>query len=228
MGYVGMSFIRKPYHENWNVALFVYFYYNDETLIISSNYYMNKLNRNEWIGVVVAVVVVGFFLGNLVYKNNSTDQTATVSVSTDTTNNPATTDQSQSTAVTPADQINNTNQTTQVNNTNLNPTKLIITDTTLGTGTAAKAGDHVYVNYTGTLTDGTKFDSSYDRGAPIDFILGQGRVIKGWDQGLVGLKVGGKRHLIIPASLAYGSNAVGPIPANSTLVFDVELVSIGK
>jgi FKBP-type peptidyl-prolyl cis-trans isomerase len=90
----------------------------------------------------------------------------------------------------------------------------------------AKAGDTVSVNYTGTLQDGTKFDSSYDRGEPITFKLGVGQVIAGWDEGIIGMKVGDKKHLVIPPEKAYGPRANGPIPANSTLVFDIELVGI--
>jgi FKBP-type peptidyl-prolyl cis-trans isomerase len=103
---------------------------------------------------------------------------------------------------------------------------LVIEDLVVGTGATAAAGDVVTVNYVGTLTNGTKFDSSYDKGQPFTFTLGAGRVIAGWDQGLPGMKVGGKRRLTIPPSLGYGSQPYGPIPANSTLVFEVELVSI--
>lgn len=88
------------------------------------------------------------------------------------------------------------------------------------------AGKTVSVNYTGTLTDGTKFDSSYDRNQPFDFQLGAGQVIKGWDQGVAGMKVGGKRKLVIPPGLGYGAQANGKIPANSTLIFEVELLSV--
>lgn len=106
-------------------------------------------------------------------------------------------------------------------------TKLVIKDQTVGKGTAAKAGDTVTVNYTGYLTNGTKFDSSVGR-APFSFKLGSGMVIPGWDQGLVGMKVGGKRQLTIPADLGYGAQGTpdGSIPPNSTLVFDVEMLKI--
>lgn len=92
-----------------------------------------------------------------------------------------------------------------------------------------KSGDSVTVNYKGTLADGTVFDSSYERGEPITFTLGQGSVIAGWEQGLLGMKIGEKRKLVIPPSLAYGQEGKGPaIPPNATLIFEVELVSISN
>jgi peptidylprolyl isomerase len=99
-------------------------------------------------------------------------------------------------------------------------------DRKVGDGKEAKAGDTVSVHYTGTFTDGKKFDSSLDRGKPFEFELGAGNVIKGWDEGIAGLKEGGKRKLIIPPDLGYGAKARGPIPANSTLIFEVELVKV--
>jgi FKBP-type peptidyl-prolyl cis-trans isomerase len=95
-----------------------------------------------------------------------------------------------------------------------------------GTGDGAKAGDKVEVNYVGTLTDGTKFDSSYDRGTPFSFNLGAGQVIQGWDQGVAGMKVGEKRELIIPPDLGYGAQGTGSIPPNATLIFQVEMMKI--
>lgn len=103
---------------------------------------------------------------------------------------------------------------------------LVIEDLVVGTGVTAAVGDTVTVNYIGTLTNGTKFDSSYDRGQPYTFRIGAGQVIAGWDQGVPGMRVGGKRRLTIPPSLGYGNQANGPIPANSTLIFEIDLVSI--
>lgn len=100
-------------------------------------------------------------------------------------------------------------------------------DQVVGTGEVAKAGQTVSVHYTGWLENGTKFDSSVDRGQPFSFPLGAGRVIKGWDEGVQGMKVGGKRRLTIPANLGYGPRgAGGVIPPNATLVFDVELLGV--
>jgi len=106
-------------------------------------------------------------------------------------------------------------------------TELKIEDLVVGDGPEAKAGDTIRVHYTGWLEDDTKFDSSLDRGEPIEFVLGKGTVIAGWDQGLLGMKVGGKRRLTIPPDLAYGASGAGDIiPANAALIFEVELLEI--
>jgi len=109
-------------------------------------------------------------------------------------------------------------------------TDLQVTDTIIGTGAAAAVGDSVTVQYIGSLTNGTIFDASANHGTTgFTFTLGKGEVIQGWDQGIVGMKEGGKRRLVIPASLAYGDQAIGNvIPANSTLVFEVELLKVKK
>jgi peptidylprolyl isomerase/FKBP-type peptidyl-prolyl cis-trans isomerase FkpA len=105
---------------------------------------------------------------------------------------------------------------------------LEVVDLVVGTGAEAVAGKRVSVHYTGTLTNGSKFDSSLDRGQPFQFVLGAGQVIKGWDQGVAGMKIGGKRKLTIPPELGYGARgAGGVIPPNATLVFEVELLGVG-
>ena len=106
-------------------------------------------------------------------------------------------------------------------------TSLVKQDVKVGKGTAAKTGDTVRVHYTGTLLDGKKFDSSRDRNEPFEFTLGAGMVIKGWDEGIVGMKPGGQRKLTIPSDMAYGKAGHPPvIPPDSPLVFDVELLEV--
>ena len=106
---------------------------------------------------------------------------------------------------------------------------LVFEELTVGSGNTATAGQKVSVHYTGWLTNGTKFDSSKDRGEPFVFPLGKGHVIRGWDEGVAGMKVGGKRKLMIPAKLAYGARGAGDdIPPNADLVFEVELLKVGE
>ncbi|MCX6787075.1 MAG: FKBP-type peptidyl-prolyl cis-trans isomerase [Candidatus Kaiserbacteria bacterium] len=157
------------------------------------------------IAVAVALVVIVFFFmfnGMALFANPSQSNEATTET--------------------------NTTQTTSTTMSTV--TELQVTDEIIGTGAAAVVGDSVTVNYVGSLTDGTVFDASANHGtAGFTFPLGAGQVIKGWDEGIVGMKVGGKRQLVIPASLAYGSQAIGNvIPANSTLVFEVELLKVQK
>ncbi len=151
---------------------------------------MKKLDKKEWVAVVVAVFVVGFFFvfgaglvsvltGNTL-KNKSMTQTPEV----------------------------------------------LVNDVAVGAGDVATVGSRVVVQYTGRFTDGKVFDSSVPRGEPFEFVLGSGQVIKGWDQGVAGMKVGGKRTLTIPPELGYGEKDYGPIPGNSTLIFDVELLKV--
>jgi peptidylprolyl isomerase len=108
------------------------------------------------------------------------------------------------------------------------PTKLVIEDIVKGKGRAAKKGDKLTVQYVGVLfKDGTQFDASWDNGQPFDFELGGGNVIKGWDKGLVGMKVGGRRQLVIPSDLAYGAQGSPPsIPPDAALVFDIDLKKV--
>ena len=106
------------------------------------------------------------------------------------------------------------------------PSGLKYQDLVLGDGAVAEPGKRVSVHYTGWLTDNTKFDSSVDRGQPFDFVLGQGQVIRGWDEGVKGMRVHGKRRLTIPSDLGYGPRGQGPIPPNATLIFEVELLDV--
>ncbi len=107
------------------------------------------------------------------------------------------------------------------------PSGLAYEDLSIGEGTEAEPGHQVTVHYTGWLSDGTKFDSSKDRGEPFAFNLGRGQVIKGWDEGVAGMKVGGRRKLTIPPQLGYGARgAGGVIPPNATLTFEVELIAV--
>lgn len=126
---------------------------------------------------------------------------------------------------TPEEENNQITQQEQTMPTN----ELKIEDTLIGEGEEAVAGKLISVHYTGTLEDGTKFDSSLDRGTPFEFTLGAGQVIQGWEQGFSGMKVGGKRKLTIPSDLAYGQAGVpGAIPPNATLLFDVELLNVSE
>ncbi len=107
------------------------------------------------------------------------------------------------------------------------PAKLVVIDDVVGKGAEVKVGDTVRVHYTGTLMNGLKFDSSRDRGKPFDFKLASGSVIKGWDQGVVGMRVGGKRRLVIPQDLGYGESGSEPtIPPKAGLKFDIELLEV--
>ena len=109
----------------------------------------------------------------------------------------------------------------------MSDTKFKIEDLMVGKGEEVKSGDYITIHYSGILEDGQKFDSSYDRGTPFKTRIGVGEVIDGWDMGVVGMKVGGKRKLVIPSSLAYGERGIpGVIPPDATLIFEVELISI--
>lgn len=141
---------------------------------------------------------------------------------------PASSPELSKTAVSVSDETGKTSNNTTMPEQDNAPTTLEIVTTKEGTGTReVKSGDTISVHYTGTLLDGTKFDSSLDRGEPFEFTIGQGQVIAGWDKGLLGMKVGEKRTLTIPSDMAYGSRGAGNlIPPNAALKFDVELISI--
>lgn len=171
---------------------------------------MNKI-------IAIIVIAIGLLMlanytgSDSVGQNNTATQVASVGLATNT-----------DTAIVATD-INN-NQTKNMSETRASG--LIVEDEVIGTGAEAVAGKTVSVHYTGTLENGTKFDSSVDRGTPFEFALGAGQVIAGWDEGVAGMKIGGKRKLTIPANLAYGDRAIGSIPANSTLIFEVELLGV--
>jgi FKBP-type peptidyl-prolyl cis-trans isomerase len=173
-----------------------------------------KRNRQRVIiGVIIAlvVIVVGYFVFKD-YKTRSQAATATPTTTANTTYPIGTLD------TTPPAPTANAITTAS---------GLIYEDLQVGDGATAKTGDTVSVNYTGWLADGTKFDSSLDRGQPFDFTLGAGQVIPGWDEGVTGMNVNGTRLLVIPPDLAYGSAGYPPtIPANATLTFEVQLVAI--
>ena len=155
------------------------------------------MNKKTYIAVTIAVIVVLVFIGGNSLISNLTSKQ------------------------------NVNNQNPSAKNTQAQTTPQIQTsDSVVGKGDVAVAGKEVTVNYTGVFTTGKKFDSSYDRGVPFTFKLGSGMVIKGWDIGIAGMKVGGKRILVIPPELAYGANDYGPIPGNSTLIFEVELLGV--
>lgn len=150
---------------------------------------MKTLDTREWIAVIVAVFVVGFFFifGQGLISLFTTNKTQRAMV-----------------------------QAPQVS----------MEDTVLGTGAIAATGNRVVVHYTGKFIDGKVFDSSVERGEPFQFVLGAGQVIKGWDEGIVGMRVGGKRILSVPPEFGYGTNDYGPIPGGSALIFEVELLKV--
>lgn len=170
---------------------------------------MKTLSKKEWIAVSVALVVIALFFLSKTFI--FTFLTSEISGTTTATNTNTTM---------------NTNTPANTPAASADTTSLLVKDAVVGTGAEAVPGKTITVNYTGKLTNGAVFDSSIPRGQPFQFVLGAGQVIAGWDQGLLGMKVGGKRTLIIPANMAYGNRAIGSIPANSTLIFDVELLGV--
>lgn len=203
---------------------------------------MNKLFLG--LGFLAFVLVVWFLIGmpgkNKLFPDQSKGNGAPIEVKTDGqaarsvgaasgnvagTGNP---DVGQENAVPAGKSGGSQEKKISTDNTTTMTDELKIEKTGEGTGDrVTKKGDTISVHYTGTLTDGTKFDSSVDRGTPFSFTVGGGQVIAGWDQGLLDMKVGEKRRLTIPASLGYGARGAGNvIPPNATLIFDVELISI--
>ena len=198
---------------------------------------MRKLSKGEGIAVWIAVIVVfsTFLFGNNLFNFFSPKKASVESAmeqhqpvdSMDKLNTPQPTlDSTHSTGSGQEGSPQATPITTKLTPTSMQNNGLIITDERVGSGAEAVAGKTITVNYSGTFTNGTKFDSSYDRGQPFTFALGAGQVIAGWDQGFAGMKVGGKRKIVVPPQLGYGPNTYGPIPGNSTLIFEVELLDV--
>ncbi|MCL6096115.1 MAG: FKBP-type peptidyl-prolyl cis-trans isomerase [Patescibacteria group bacterium] len=179
------------------------------------------MTRNFVFGIIfIAAVLIlgGLFIQQQGSQKNPLENSQTTNSTTPTP--------TQTPVLLPTQSPQPAQNSSQSGNIIIMPDGLKIQDISLGTGREAKSGDTVAVNYLGTLENGTKFDSSYDRNQPFITQIGVGQIIKGWDEGIPGMRVGGKRKLIIPPELGYGAQAAGSIPPNSTLVFEVELVSI--
>ncbi len=198
---------------------------------------MNNQNNTMSVtgtGIAVAmalVVVLGFLLfGSQIFsiiKPVATTATSTTPTMTDQSNSQQNVQTGQQQATQPADASASAAPAGVPSGIPANVTQLMMKDDVVGTGATAKAGDSVTVQYVGMLTNGTVFDASKNHGTDgFTFKLGAGQVIKGWDEGVVGMKIGGTRTLVIPASLGYGAQAAGSIPPNSTLVFQVQLEKI--
>ena len=168
---------------------------------------MKKLSQKQWIAVAVSLVVIAIFFlsGTFIFSFLTSNTTPNTTSMNDNEQPVNTADTSAASAA----------------------STLGVTDLVVGTGTEAVAGKIITVHYTGKLTNGQVFDSSVSRGQPFQFELGAGSVIPGWEQGFEGMKVGGKRLLVIPPALGYGAQgAGGVIPPNATLIFDVELLNV--
>ncbi|MFA6158478.1 MAG: FKBP-type peptidyl-prolyl cis-trans isomerase [Candidatus Paceibacterota bacterium] len=182
---------------------------------------MRTLKTREWVAVAVALVAAAIlFFGGAIWKTlkgtiTPAGQTPTTQIDVNASTTGSTTESSSETAT-----------ITTMQNTSKTP-GLEIYDEKVGTGAEAKAGQTIQAHYVGTLVNGTKFDSSVDRGQPFEFTLGVGQVIQGWDLGIQGMKVGGTRRLVISPDLGYGARGAGNlIPPNSTLVFEVQLIAV--
>jgi FKBP-type peptidyl-prolyl cis-trans isomerase len=177
-------------------------------------------NKFELIGIAVSIMSMAFAL----YLINL--ETSTIAQVTGSSN------AAQSALVVVGNEDDNQNalRDALLEGTTANGTvdKLIIDDVVIGTGDAVAVGDTVVVHYIGTLQNGQEFDNSNKRGEPFEFTLGAGKVITGWEEGIIGMQKGGKRILVVPAEKGYGKSGFGPIPGNTTLVFSIELLEIKK
>jgi FKBP-type peptidyl-prolyl cis-trans isomerase len=180
--------------------------------------------------IIGGAIVIGLGAYFLMGGPDASPTTQLVDTKPKTEDVSTSTEQLKATSTQPVKNTTTTKIITKTKMTEQNIGGMIVVDEVVGTGATAVAGDSVTVDYVGMLTTGTVFDASKKRGnAGFTFTLGAGQVIKGWDLGVAGMKVGGKRKLTIPADMAYGNQAVGGvIPANSTLIFEVELLKTGK
>ncbi len=187
---------------------------------------MNTLKQNEWVAVAVGIVVVASFLlfPNLISRFVGGAASVKEADNASSIDDPSLSVEQETPMIADGALAGNLNEPTMITT----ASGLILNDVKIGTGPEVKSGDTVTVHYVGTFTDGKKFDSSVDRGTPFSFTVGGNQVIKGWDQGLLGMKVGGERKLTIPSTLGYGAQTYGPIPGGSTLLFDIQLLEIGK
>jgi len=166
------------------------------------------MNKTHLILIIVIILVVIFVVQKFGPRSSSGDNALNTTIQTNTTSTQAT-------------------STTATSSQKVEEPKLIKEDLVVGTGKEVSLWSRAVVNYRGTLANGVQFDSSYERGQPFSFVVGAGEVIKGWDEGVLGMKVGGKRKLVIPPSLAYGNRGIpGTIPPQATLTFEVVLVDI--
>lgn len=180
---------------------------------------MNPFNKFEAIGIFVSVAIMAVALGVIRFKTD----TFVAQTKTTADTQPAVVAVSQK----DGEEIGLLNALKDAHTTDGKMVDLVIDDVRIGSGEhAVEEGDTVTVHYIGTTQDGVKFDSSYDRGTPFFFKVGGGKVIEGWEKGLIGMKVGGQRILVIPPDMAYGDRQVGAIPPDSVLVFAVELLEV--
>ena len=178
-----------------------------------------KLTRNEWVAVAVSLIAVGFMLF-VSFRTAPLFST----INEDSLRNFV--PESVANGKVPFSELEKSLESPNTLKDFAQAEELGVIDAEMGTGREAKSGDTVVVDYTGFLTDGTKFDSSIDGGQPVEFVLGQGMLISGWEEGIPGMKEGGLRILVVPPHLGYGESEVGPIPPNSVLIFLVNLVEI--
>ena len=178
---------------------------------------MSPINRSEVIGVFLSVAVMALVLGFMRFSNGNFASIASYENQQASVISVDESDPNQQAAL--ADAIVDAAP-------GANLQSLIIDDVVIGKGESVKAGDVISVHYIGRLQNGQEFDNSYSKGQPFTFKVGAGRVTQGWDDGVLGMQVGGQRILIIPSQLAYGKDGAGPIPGGATLVFAVELLEI--